>query len=71
MTENAGSLSEQLGGRLPPGIEALSDEQHAVLAGAVRDARRRQAAALAHAGEESLRYVPPLLRGTVRKAVGL
>jgi len=71
MTDPARSLSEQLGGALPPGIEALDDEQRRMLAEALRDARRRQSAALARASDEALRYVPAFLRGTVRKVVGL
>jgi len=65
------TLAEQLGGSLPEGIEALEDHERRDLADALRDARRRQAKALAEAGEEGLRYVPALLRGAVRKAVGL
>ncbi|MBB4685892.1 hypothetical protein [Amycolatopsis jiangsuensis] len=65
------TLADQLGGPLPEGIEALSEEHRQDLAAALRDARHRQAKALAHAGEEALKYVPALLRGAVRKAVGL
>ncbi|MEV4148099.1 hypothetical protein AB0J40_30840 [Amycolatopsis sp. NPDC049691] len=65
------TLAEQLGGTLPGGIEALEEHERQDLADALRDARRRQAKALAEAGEEGLRYVPALLRGAVRKAVGL
>ncbi|MEV4056115.1 hypothetical protein AB0J55_33320 [Amycolatopsis sp. NPDC049688] len=65
------TLADQLGGYLPEGIEALEQHEQQDLANALRDARRRQAKALAEAGEEGLRYVPALLRGAVRKAVGL
>ncbi|RZQ62235.1 hypothetical protein [Amycolatopsis suaedae] len=65
------TLAEQLPGPLPPGIDALSEEDKQRLADALRSARHQQAAALAAAGEEGLRYVPALLRGVVRKAVGL
>jgi hypothetical protein len=41
------------------------------LADALREARRRQSASLAAAGEEGLKYVPAFLRGAVRKAMGL
>ncbi|GLY71073.1 hypothetical protein [Amycolatopsis taiwanensis] len=64
------TLSEQVG-PLPPGIAALSDEHQWDLADAVRGARRRQAAALAKVGDDSLRHVPALLRPVIRKAVGL
>ncbi|MEU4522338.1 MULTISPECIES: hypothetical protein [unclassified Amycolatopsis] len=65
------TLADQLGGYLPEGIEALEEHERQDLADALRDARRRQAKALAEAGEEGLRYVPSLLRGAVRKVVGL
>ncbi len=42
-----------------------------LLADAVVETGRRQQAALHRAVEESLRYVPALLRGTVKAAVGL
>ncbi|NKQ57647.1 hypothetical protein HFP15_32775 [Amycolatopsis sp. K13G38] len=64
------SLAGQLG-NLPDGIEALPEEHQQDLADAVREARRRQGAALAKAGNDALRYVPALLRPAVRKAVGL
>ena len=53
------------------GIEALADHEKQDLSDALRDARHRQAKALAEAGEEGLKYVPALLRGAVRKVVGL
>jgi hypothetical protein len=59
------TLADQLGGYLPEGIEALEEHERQDLADA------RQAKALAEAGEEGLKYVPALLRGAVRKAVGL
>ncbi|OZM69992.1 hypothetical protein CFN78_27715 [Amycolatopsis antarctica] len=71
MADQARSLSDQLDGPLPPGIEALGADERQVLAEALRDARRQQSAALGRAGEESLKYVPALLRGAVRKVVGL
>lgn len=64
-------LADVLGEAPPEGIRALSDERQQVLADAVRRTRREQAAALATASEESLKYVPAPLRGAVRKAVGL
>jgi hypothetical protein len=56
---------------LPAGIEALAESEKQDLADALRDARRRQAVALAKAGEEGLKYVPAFLRPAVRKVVGL
>lgn len=64
-------LAEQLEGPLPAGIAALDESHQRDLADALRDARHQQAAALASASEEALGFVPPLLRGAVRKAVGL
>jgi len=64
-------LAEMLGARPPAGIETLPEDQRRTLAETLRNARRTQAAALATAGDESLRYVPAPLRGAVRKAVGL
>jgi hypothetical protein len=65
------TLAEQIGGPLPAGIEALAEHEKQDLADALREARRRQTTSLAAAGEEGLKYVPALLRGAVRKAVGL
>jgi len=65
------TLAEQLGGPLPEGIEALSEQHKQDLSAALREARHRQSKALAQAGEDSLKYVPALLRGAVRKVVGL
>ncbi|MFK0250504.1 hypothetical protein ACIQUM_37905 [Amycolatopsis azurea] len=65
------TLSGQLVGPVPAGIEALADNEKQDLSDALRDARHRQAKALAEAGEEGLKYVPALLRGTIRKVVGL
>jgi hypothetical protein len=64
------TLAEQVG-ELPKGIEALPDEHRHDLADAVRAARHRQAAELAKAGDESLRFVPAPLRPAIRKAMGL
>jgi hypothetical protein len=67
----ARTLAEQIGSPLPAGIEALAESEKQDLADALRDARRRQAVALAKAGEEGLKYVPAFLRPAVRKVVGL
>ena len=72
MSKDAGrrALKEQLGNRLPKGVTALADEELEDLAEAVRAARRRQAKALADAGERALNKIPRVLRGPVRKAAG-
>ena len=64
------TLTGQLGS-LPEGIEALEEQHKRDLAEALRAARHRQAAALSKAGNESLRFIPALLRPVIRKAVGL
>ncbi|MFC4001867.1 hypothetical protein ACFS2C_14110 [Prauserella oleivorans] len=65
------TLAEQIEGLLPDSIEALDEEHKQVLADALRQARRRQAAALEAAAEDSLSHIPFFLRGAVRKAAGL
>lgn len=62
------TLAEQLGD-LPASVAALPDANKQDLANALQEARRRQAAALSKAGEESLRFVPALLRPAIRRAV--
>jgi hypothetical protein len=64
------ALRKQLGGNVPEGLEPLDDEQLLHLADAVRDARHRQAAALADAGDRALGHVPRLLRMPIRRIVG-
>lgn len=64
------ALREQVGDSLPDGVRALGSAELHDLAGAVRDARRRQRKALAEAGERALSHVPRLLRGPVRRIVG-
>lgn len=64
-------LSERVDGELPAGIAALTEGDRQVLSDAIGDALRSQGDELAAAAENSLNYVPRLLRGPVRKAVGL
>ena len=64
------ALEAQLRGPAPQGLRQLSDEQLADLAQAIRDTRRRQAAELRTAREQSLSHIPKLLRGPVRRVVG-
>lgn len=58
-------------GSLPEGVEALPEEHKQNLAEALREAHRRQAAALSRVGDEAMRHIPSLLRPAVRKAMGL
>ncbi len=61
------SLEDELPGPLPAGIRGLTEEQRQDLAQAIRDARHRQAAALAEAGENAFGQLPRLVRGPIRK----
>lgn len=72
MSKEAGRrvLEAQLGARVPKGVAALAEDELEDLAEAVRDARRRQAKALAEAGERALGRIPRVLRGPVRKVAG-
>jgi hypothetical protein len=64
------ALRAQLGGTAPEALRQLSAAELTDLAQAIRTARRRQAKALAVAGERALGHIPRLLRGPVRKIVG-
>jgi hypothetical protein len=68
--EGADALAHELRGPVPESLSALDDAALADLTDAIRDARHRQAAALAEAGEQSLRHIPRLLRIPLRKALG-
>ncbi|WP_139981047.1 hypothetical protein [Nocardioides litoris] len=63
---SAQRLAAELGAELPAGVAALPAAELAVLADLVRDARRTQAADLARATDEGLRFLPRLLRGPVK-----
>lgn len=60
-------LAGELGGEVPAGFERLSDEQLLALADLVQDARARGQAELRDGVEDSLNFVPRLMRGSVRK----
>ncbi len=60
-------LETELGAAPAPGLAALSSQQQADLAAAIKDARRRHAAALAEAGEQALKLIPRVLRGPIRR----
>ncbi len=64
------ALHAQLGAHAPDGLAQLSEDELRHLAHALRDARHRQAQALAEAGERALGHIPRLLRGPVRRIVG-
>jgi hypothetical protein len=63
------TLKEQLGEEPPAAVAQLAPEHLHDLAAAVRDARRRQTAELAAAGEQAFGHVPRLLRGPIRKVL--
>jgi hypothetical protein len=60
-------LKPELGGGVPSGLEALTEEELHGFAAAIRVARRRQSEELELAVDEALNIVPRLLRGTIRK----
>jgi hypothetical protein len=51
-------------------VEELSDEELEELRDALVAARERQAAAIQASSDESLRQMPPVLRGTVSRILG-
>ena len=60
-------LEDELGAPIPAGLEALSAAELQKLAELLRAAKKRQARALAEGVEDSLEFVPRLMRGPVRK----
>jgi NaMN:DMB phosphoribosyltransferase len=70
MTKEFEALRAQLQDDPPEGLRRLGGAELADLAGAVDGARRRQAKALAAAGDRALRHIPRVLRGPVRRVVG-
>lgn len=68
--EGIQALRRELRTDVPSGLAELDSEHLAWLAQAVADARRRQAAEIAAAGDQALKYVPRLLRIAIRKVTG-
>ncbi len=68
--EGLKELAAELRDTPPASLSALSAEQLGDLRDAVRDARHRQAAELAAAGDRALSHIPRLLRIPVRKVLG-
>lgn len=60
---------DHLLGELPPAVAALPDDQRALLATLVAQARERQARATDEATDIALRGVPLPVRGLIRKAL--
>jgi hypothetical protein len=68
--EGIRALRRELRGDVPLGLAELDSEHLNQLAEAVADAKRRQAAEIAAAGDQALKYVPRLLRVAIRKVAG-
>jgi len=64
------ALSAQLGETAPDALRELSDDELRDLGAALADARHRQAAALAEAGDRALSHIPRLLRGPIKRIAG-
>ena len=60
-------LEGELGGQVPDGLTSLTDEQLLALADLLQDAKARGQEELQEGVEDSLSFVPRLMRGPVRK----
>lgn len=59
-------------GAVPPAaFDMLSDAERAALAATVERAARERSELIDRAIEDSLRHIPGLLRGTVKRALGM
>lgn len=67
MARAVDTLERELGGPVPEGLEALSAAELATLADLLAAAKERQAHELTEGVEDSLNFVPRLMRGPVRK----
>ncbi|HEY2436408.1 MAG TPA: hypothetical protein VGH93_04455 [Solirubrobacteraceae bacterium] len=61
------AIERELAAAPPAALDQLTSEQRDDLAAAIRDAKRRQSAALAAAGEQALGLIPRILRGPIRR----
>lgn len=64
-------LARELGGDPPQAFNLLPSEAHAALIAALRAARSRQRNQLDEALTQALEHVPTLMRGPIRKILGL
>jgi hypothetical protein len=64
------ALREQLGGDAPAALKELEPRELEELAGAIREARRREREALIVAGDRALNKIPRVLRGPIKRVVG-
>ncbi len=67
MARAVDTLERELGGPVPEGVETLSAAELATLADLLASAKKRQARELTEGVEDSLNFVPRLMRGPVRK----
>jgi hypothetical protein len=68
MNENAQRiLKSELGGKVPHGMDGLTEADMAGFAGILHDAKDRQSKELEDAVDQALGIVPRLLRGTIRR----
>jgi hypothetical protein len=65
------NLADAIGAPPPAELEALSEADTAALAGLVERAARQRSELLDRAIDDSLRHIPALLRGTVKRALGV
>jgi len=61
------AIEREVAARPPAALGRLTPEQRDDLAQAIRDAKHRQAAALAAAGEQALGLIPRILHGPIRR----
>lgn len=65
------ALEHALGGSVPSGLSALDAAAVQKLGDALQHARKTQRTQMTAATERSLQHVPFLLRGTVKKVLGI
>jgi hypothetical protein len=64
-------LATAIGARPPAEFDALSATDRSALSNLVERAARERSELLDRAIDDSLRHVPALLRGTVKRALGI
>ena len=64
-------LSQALGAAPPPELDVLTEQEQAALAELVTAAAQRRSELLDTAIDESLRHLPALVRGPVKRVLGV
>jgi hypothetical protein len=64
-------VTRELGAPTPDAFAALSDAQLKNLADTLHAARKRQRAQMAAATDSAMQHIPLLLRGAVKKIIGI